>query len=197
MTDDTRDDRRPEAGDTEREIRDALDRAISDAMDDALPPAEQAALRERIAAEPEVAERVRAFQAVDEAIRDLAEADRAAAETSAVDAAGLADLQARIGGPARGGRSGRWAPAAALVAAAAAAILLWRAGEETTAHDPAGSTPVAGTELGEQLEEEVSVALGYGEEIEVLPDVPIEDFEVVDQLELLEFLAQREREGRG
>ena len=185
--------------------RDALDRAISAAMDDELPLDEHDALRARIAADPDVAARVRAFHAVDAGVRRLADADLANAGGVDRHAAGLADLQARLAPPGRGWAH-RFAPAAAVFAAAAALVLyLASTGSETPsvtevaplATLEAGDAFEWGDPIDEQLEEELSVALGYGEEVDILPDVRVEDLEVVDQLELLDFLAEQDWEGRG
>ena len=210
MTEDTRDEdaRRREAP-GENDERDALDRAISAAMDDALSIEAHEALIERIGAEPEVAARVRAFHAIDAGIRRLADDDAAASESEARHAAGLADLQARIEGASRTRWLRRAAPVVAAAAVAAALVLFVQTsgqrGEEATADIAGAGDPgievvldeTLDETLEETLEEELSVALGYGDEIDILPDVRVEDFEVVDQLELLEFLAEQEWEGQG
>ncbi len=226
MTKDTQDDdRRALDGRVEsnalidRDGNEAIDRAISAAMDDTLPPEEFDALRERIAAEPEVAARVRAFHAIDAGIRRLADEALAGADSTARAEAGFADLQARLARERRVAWLRRGAPVIAALAAAAALIFLLR----TDASNDAGSPAIVGvdgspidlvepafdellageleedldSDLDPDVEAELSVALGYGDQIDILPDVRVEDLEVVDQLDLLDFLAQQDKEGRG
>jgi len=226
MTKDTQDDaRRALDGRAEsnapidRNGSEAVDRAISAAMDDALPPEAFDALRERIAAEPEVAARVRAFHAIDAGIRRLADDAQAGADSTAREEAGFADLQARLARERRVAWFRRGAPVIAALAAAAALFFWLRTGASDDADSPAmvevdGSAidlveppfdAILASDLDESLDSDLdsdleaalSVALGYGDQVDILPDVRVEDFEVVDQLDLLDFLAQQDPEGRG
>ncbi len=193
-------------------VHEALDEAISAALDDELPAAEAAALRARIAAEPALAARARDFEALDAALRRLAAADASTAgqarqagvgagvraEVEATEA-GLAALQARLEPPRRGPWR-RHAPIAGVLAAAAA-LALWLRSVAPVPNPLAGLGAVAdsGSAPAAGVEGEVAVETGgaEGDDVEVLPGVPLEDFELVDQLELLDFLVERQAEGHG
>ncbi|HEB90105.1 MAG TPA: hypothetical protein ENI85_11080 [Deltaproteobacteria bacterium] len=110
-----------------------------------------------------------------------------------------------------------WASALAVAAAAAIAVLLLLPGSEDDSEAPAPSLEMvgipadamapegpasdrntdAGLELDADLEEGLSVVLGYGEDPYAGDEPSIEDLEVIEQLDLLDFLSSRETAGRG
>ena len=105
-------------------------------------------------------------------------------------------------GPARRERG----PVGRLLWAAAAALLLYlwsTLGPSLPGDDAEGLAPplVAERAVGnEEQGPEAAPALGPGEEqtdITLAPGVPIDDLEIIEELELLEFLAARASEGRG
>jgi len=110
----------------------------------------------------------------------------------------------------------RWVPAFA-AAAAAIVIYLLLPGSEGGSEAPASSIemveiPVDATgpeepdsdrnadadlELDLDLEEGLSVVLGYGEDPYAGDEPSVDDLEVIEQLDLLDFLSSREAAGRG
>ncbi|MFK7895477.1 MAG: hypothetical protein AB8G23_06555 [Myxococcota bacterium] len=93
------------------------------------------------------------------------------------------------------------------MAAAAAAMLFFAVGSGSDALRPGDLNPGGGLEtlaeeaaLGELTDEALVAALGYGAGPADLSELGLaspEDLEIVEQLELLDFLAAREAEGRG
>jgi len=195
---------------------DAVDALISAAMDDELDQAGREELEGLIAADPAVAARVRAFHQVDSVVRGIG---RNELEPERL-AAGYASIEERLGIGA-GARPPLWRrPAFGLALAAAAVLLLYLSGATESARpglaegdappnvavldeiadDLPNSLPHGDAPLEEESLDAFAVALGYAEGPDgtsPVPGLPMEDFEIIDQLELLEYLAAREAEGRG
>lgn len=186
---------------TTQDERDRVDALISAAMDDELDAAGREELRTRQANDPEVAERVRTFHRIDAGLRGLG-SERipdALLETN------LDALHQRLGTHDR--ESSLVRPVVLPMAlAAAAAIVLYLAfadgtpdtREEALARDtrPASEAVIDVV----PFDEELAVALGYGEAIDgpsPVPGIPMDDFEIIEDLDLLDFLARREAGGPG
>ncbi len=121
------------------------------------------------------------------------------------------------GVPARSFRVRPWIPALAAAAAMLLYLLLPGPGVDSRRTTPSietvevpvdgmtpesvDSDPVPGSnfalDLDLDLEEGLSVVLGYGEDPYAGEEAPIDDLEVIEQLDLLDFLASRETAGRG
>lgn len=204
--------------------QEAFDARVSAAIDGALDPAARAALEREIAADPALAARAQALHDVDAGLRTLAAdpiaADRlernfealqarlgspaAAVFANTADTANTADAA----NPAlRGWLRRAGVPILTAAAAAAAVLYLWL----PRSADP-GATPAPARMAGAASEvekggasarpsdEAVAIALGYGEDPatwQLAPGVPIDDLEIIEELELLEYLATHETEGRG
>jgi len=195
---------------------DAVDALISAAMDDELDQAGREELERLIAADPAVAARVRAFHQIDSVVRGVGRNELEPEQL----AAGYASIEERLGIGA-GARPPLWRrPAFGLALAAAAVLFLYLSGASESARpglakgdappnvvvldEPPGGAPDDLPSEEAPLEEEsldaFAVALGYAEGpdgVSPVPGLPMEDFEIIDQLELLEYLAAREAEGRG
>lgn len=182
---------------------DRIDQLISAAMDDELDAAERAEFDALLASDPEVAARVRAFHRVDSELRNLG--------TDAISAERLAahfeSLRFRL--DAEAPRSPWRHPALPFVVATAAALAIYLA-VPTAERVPLPSQEPLATSIDspaeqtlpwdEPLDEEMAVALGYGEAMEGISPVPgvsMEDFEIIEDLDLLDYLAQQESEGQG
>jgi anti-sigma factor RsiW len=57
--------------------------------------------------------------------------------------------------------------------------------------------PVALDALESELGDELVLAIGYGDELSEVGSIPNEDFEVIERLELLDFLLEQSSEGQG
>ena len=186
---------------TEENERDRVDALISAAMDDELDRAGRDELAALAAADPAIAARVRAFHQIDSTVRGLG---RDELEDERL-AASYVSIEKRLGIGA-GSRRPLWRhPALHIALAAAAALLLYLALGATppSSSGPESPSPLAATDGGVEERDSVdafAVALGYAEGPEgtsPVPGLPMEDFEIIDQLELLEYLAAQEAEGRG
>ena len=102
--------------------------------------------------------------------------------------------------------TGPWLLAAALYYVPLAALLLYLLstlapsvpGDESVALTP--SRVVEAPVENDERAAEQALALGYGEELNdvtLAPGVPIDDLAIIEELEILEFLAARASEGRG
>lgn len=167
-----------------------------------------------------VAERARLFGLAEAALRNLAQSAspssvRAGTDADSDPAAGLASLRSRIaeeeGRPAARSRRMGWAVP---LAAAAALALYWATGsdgpgpegpsqgatQERMAESAQPFSPPAGAAEGPLAEEDALVELALLFELEdERGEAPLEagDLEIIEQLELLEFLAARGGEGQG
>ena len=214
-------------GDLHESDRERLDALISAAMDGSIEDADRIWLEERLAADDEAVARARAFDRVDAELRTLAEAPSLSEERLAagferlrsrlqgpsVESGGVAAENPEFDGPHRG-RPGvwrrRWVPAL-IAAAAALALYLILPGVERGSESGGGDSRVGipadegiddTIEFAEniELDEELSLVLGYGEDPFDLDEATIDDLEIIEQLDLLDFLSAREareREGRG
>ncbi len=91
-----------------------------------------------------------------------------------------------------------WAAAAALLLYLLSTLAPSVPGDESEVLTP--STVAEGPVGNEQRAAEEALALGYGEDptdVTLAPGVPIDDLEIIEELEILEFLAARASEGRG
>jgi anti-sigma factor RsiW len=204
-----------------------LDLLLSAELDGELEPLEVerlAALRQR---HPDHAARLARFQEVDGAMRSLAEtpipAERLAvplrileARLARSESARPIEVESRSG--SESGSAMRWIKPALWAAAAALVLYLIAAGSQrATAPAQSPLFPPTATELAEEPlpastfasdDEALVLALdlfegeaeGQSEALvgeETFGAISDEDFDIVEQLDLLEFLAAREREGRG
>ena len=163
-----------------------IDGLISAAMDGELEAVERAELDHLIATDSSVAARVQALHRVDEELRELG---REAVDGLALEE-GFDALRARIAVD-RAARP-RW-----LVApiAAAAAFFLFL----SVSPRPEGIVPEVGAD-DPLSDAELALALGYVEGPEggsPLSGIPLDDFEIVEQLELLDYLSILEAKESG
>ena len=153
------------------------------------------------------------LEGVDEALRRLAAAEPMS--DASIDA-GLETLQARLAASRVGSRvglRGSWKPWAWAAVAAVAAGLVWPAlttppttPPTTPRHDASPEPSLvessravptrdaaealdAGALIEDETLDQLEFALGYGDEPLYLPGVSAEDFDVIDQLELLDLLS--------
>jgi len=209
---------------TRDEGQERIDALISAAMDDELLAGDRAELDRLIAENPAVSARVRAFHRIDAGLRNAGTEDvtreRLAASFAEVEARlGFAKTSPSPKDSIWRDRAGPLV----LAAAAAFALYWWVSGPATTPNEietpppPALATlewPAEGADFGapdeaadafeDDLEagfdEALAVALGYVEGPNgtgPVQGIPTMDFEIIDQLELLEYLAARDAEGRG
>lgn len=226
MSDERRDDEREGQREEERENGrgdDPVDALLSAGMDDAL-SAEEWAERDGLLGQDAVASRAAAFEDVDAALRSLAEEQAGEPGEAARIAASLEVLRERLDWPEEGPAAPEatelrqvtkrdWLRPAAYfgsglaVAAAAMLFLTVGAGDETRSprevdeeRNGLAAAIVEGAGDAGSEEESMVTALGYAEWAGDLSELGLaspEDLEIVEQLELLDFLAARETEGRG
>ena len=203
-----------------------LERLLSASIDGELDPAEREELASLVAERPEAEARRARLEAVDALLREVA-ADAAPPADPEVALAELRERVARRGPGVPGGarrrgprRAAVWAPA--LVAAAAAALVIYwtrsassppapepERAEGGFAARPSGAEGPSGVALdpsGEgadaPLDDPLALAwvLGIAEDSEAtqgLEGLSNEDLEIIEQLELMEYLAARDVGGRG
>ena len=147
-----------------------------------------------------LAERRVTLARVDETLRAFAAGE--VLDEAEVDA-GWHAIESRIG--AAGAPRRRSVAAIGWLAAAAAAAIAWWVGVDgwrSTAREATGEeeapvivrrTPSVPeiAPLDPSLADELELSLGYGDEAAYLPGVPAADFEIIDQLELLDLLIAR------
>jgi anti-sigma factor RsiW len=193
---------------------DRLDELLSARMDGRLTNAEHAELETLLADEPLYRERARAFEEVDHHLEALAEESISEERLAST----LANLRARLdldsADASTGSRPSRFVagglgklserPAIPLLLAAAAAFLFYLivAQEPNTmeapaevvadAKDPAGVEEFDFNIMGSALEDELVLVLGYGDEMSPLRGITSDDMDVIEQLDLLDFLSTRE-----
>ena len=173
-------------------MNERLDALLSAQRDDALEASERAELDRLLSAREAARVRAASLEGVDERLRSLAAepvADERLARSLAAlrDRSGIAATRRRplavATGIARRGRARGWG-----IAAAAAVAAVWIA---SLALPPAGVKTGAG--IGEQPEA-VRDAIAT-EDLAALGIDQLGDLEVIEELELLEFLADRDRDG--
>ena len=177
-------------------MNERLDALLSAQRDDALEASERAELDRLLSASEAARVRAASLEGVDERLRSLAAepvADERLARSLAAlrDRSGIAATRrhplavatAAATGIARRGRARGWG-----IAAAAAVAAVWIA---SLVLPPAGVETGAG--IGEQPEA-VRDAIAT-EDLAALGIDQVSDLEVIEELELLEFLADRDRDG--
>ncbi|GEM_PF-6381174 len=199
--------------DTRNQERERLDALLSAERDGGLDASEQAELDARLAGDPAAVARRAEFAAVDEALQGLAEVPL---EDAALES-GLAALRARTADAEPDVvRLDEWRspwrhPAVSLAIAAAAAFFLYLAiGSPGPSNEPAAPSHIAIAPEDDLLapeldldDEEIAIALGYGEGASLVPGVDDADLPVIDALEVLDYMKEmsvvsdREAEGRG
>ncbi len=193
---------------------DRLDFLLSARLDDELTDEERAELEGLLADHPESAARASAFDEIDAGLESLA------AESAGDEAltAAYHGLRARLGFEAsvKSETSRPSRPFVPLLFAAAAALLFYlvlpmrppTTGEATeeAINEPAlvdlAEDREGDTGLDVLLEDELVLVLGYGEEMSEINGITSDDLDVIEQLDLLDFLSTRELaagelEGRG
>jgi hypothetical protein len=213
-------DRDGERDEEQAEIRDRQDAMISAGLDGELEREDRERLDELLASSDEYSARARSFQRVDEELRSLVAGSMAGerlattfaslrarlevarserAETSALE--GVSSTAAE--------RRRRWGLSSAFAAAAALVVYLVLPATKPVTEEPfslaEGAIPVAdGTDAAdaadsarEGLEEDLALVLGYGDETSEINAISNDDLDVIERLELLDFLSAREMEERG
>jgi hypothetical protein len=176
----------------------AVDALLSALLDGALSTAEREDLEARLAREPALAARLDRLRGVDDVLRGLA----SEALSDRDPKAGLDRLERRLESAPAGG-PGPWRGPLALGLAAAAAWILYLGLSSDASAPPSDLEPhsaVARSMDPAQLDEGLAIGLGDAEDPDVLllvPELIVEDLEIIERLELLEYLAARDGEGHG
>lgn len=188
---------------TQERIQDRLDALLSARLDDELTSEERDELERLLADHPEYASRANAFEAVDAGLEALA---AASAEDEDL-ASAYQGLRARLDliQPAQSQVTRLNRSVVPLLLAAAAAILFYLV---LPMRPPTREVPVvvatadnrAGdregdSDLDAQLEDELVLVLGYGDEMSEITGITSDDLDVIEQLDLLDFLSTREVAG--
>lgn len=176
----------------------AVDALLSALLDGVLSPAEREGLEARLLREPALAARLDQLRDVDDVLRGLA----SEALSDRDPKAGLDRLAKRLeAAPAEGPRS--WRGPLALGLAAAAAWVLYLGLSSGASAPPVVTEPQGAAARPmdpPQLDEDLVIGLGDAEDPDVLllvPELVVEDLEIIERLELLEYLAARDGEGHG
>jgi len=205
-------------------MNERLDYLLSVELDDEIEPAEREELDRLLRDHPEAADRRASFESIDAFVKNIAEQPATGGATGEAQSrleAGLASIQARIEKASaepvdelaqRRRRMPSWIPSIGLAAAAAMAVyFVVPTGPKipTKASDPASSSsssqPLAGvpsTGGSDFVDNPIALAVVFevdedSDTIAFIDSMSPDDFEIIEQLELLEFLAAREGEGRG
>lgn len=200
-------------------MNDRDEEIISAGLDDELEPEEQVRLAARLSEGGEFEARARSFRRVDDRLQSLGlesiSEERLAAtfarlrvrlgldsSESSTDAP-LDDESDANDAPRRGRRRFFFAA----LAAAAALLLYWVFPTlEPSPETPSRFARVGDPELDDEasmmgvmsaIEEELVLALGYGNELSELNAISNEDLDVIERLDLLDFLSGRSRGERG
>ena len=191
-----------DSGDEPVRDQDPIDAWLSAAMDDELGVEEREALEARIARDESAAARARAFHEVDATLRAIARTP----EDSARLEGDYQALRARIaagdhvgdgsGGPGRR-MSVLWRPGrvATFAGAAAAALALYVVVLGPESIPQAGSGEGPGQELARASGD--AGAPEARDAASAISSISSEDFDVIEQLDLLDYLAVRQTEGQG
>ena len=207
----------------EAENVDRLDALLSARMDDDLTPEERVELEALITNDPDYAVRALAFEKVDAQLRSLAEAsideDRLADAYAGLRARlAIGELDETDPGRTSGQPTSRidlrsnslGGPVIPLLLAIAAAFILYlvvpaappshvdEPGDLATASNGAFSDidedfADVDLDVARGVEDELILVLGYGDEMSVLQGITRDDLDVIEQLELLDFLSDREQ----
>lgn len=203
-------------------MNERLDYLLSVELDDELEPAEREELDRLLTDHPEAADRRASFESIDAFVKSIgAQPARGAGIDDAQSRldTGLASIRARIGEanapPAdelarRRRPTPSWIPSIGLAAAAALAVYFVVPSGPTiptgapdsslSASQQVADVPsTAGMEL---VENPIALAVVFevdddSDAMGLIDSMSPDDFEIIEQLELLEFLAAREGEGRG
>jgi len=199
-------------------MSDRLDSLLSARLDDELTREELAELETLLAAHPEYAERARTFDELDVRLKAIAEESGEDVRL----AVNLDGLRARLGfdvssesgeptsaanverepgdGSSQGVISLLGRPVVPLLLAAAAAILFYlvlpmgppATEESSVLAETSGLDGDADAELDAYLEDGLVLVLGYGDEMSEMTGITSDDLDVIEQLDLLDFLSTRE-----
>jgi hypothetical protein len=186
---------------TSESVMDRLDALLSARQDDELNFRQRAELERLLAEYPEHGARERAFEAIDAGLASLA-AEPAGDEGLAIAYQGLR-TRLDLGQPSQSqSQSPRWGRSVVpLLFAASAAILFYLVlpMRPPTSEEPAVATTTEnrrddreGTSgLDARLEDELVLVLGYGDEMSEINGITRDDLDVIEQLDLLDFLSTR------
>jgi anti-sigma factor RsiW len=169
--------------DLDEDLDEGLDEEISAMIDGELGAEREAALRERLAGDPQLVARLAALERVDAALVALP------AEEPSLEL--RESLRTRIGAePARARPRRRVRRAWAGAAFAASLAMYWIVSGSGSSTSPVTEEPtdVLASDLSGASDEEIGIALDY----EILADL-----EVIEDLEILEFMIELEDASRG
>lgn len=192
-------------------MNERLDYLLSIALDDELSPDERNEL-DRLLAEmsdtEEAIERRASFAMIGDIVRNIGE--QPTNVDTALDA-NLESIRARLeklnSSPEdelapRRRRSPAWLPSLGLAAAAALAVYVVLPSDSLLLFSPQTDAGVSNADKNRVIADPIALAVVFeiendAESVTFMDSMTAEDFEVIEQLELLEFLAAREAEGRG
>lgn len=202
-------------------MNERLDYLVSIAIDDELDPAEREELDRLLADHPEAADRRASFESINALVQSIGA--QPVNSESGLDA-GLDAVRTRIedANAASGDELSRrrrrisnWIPSLGLAAAAAMAVYFvipqnlptpngssGSMGNVVDSESSRSSSEVPTSEAARRADDPIALAVVFelDEDAESAPfidSMSADDFEIIEQLELLEFLAARETEGRG
>ncbi len=165
-------------------MNEILDEELSALIDGELEPEREALLRARIAAEPDLAARVASFEGVDARLRGLPQ--------PALSPDAAAALRARIETEQKPRRLPAWSAGALAAAAAVAVYLVMPGSQPTPGTSSPGSSSPGSSSPGSAGAPEVGLAQASDEEIGIALDYEtLADLEVIEDLELLEWMAEQ------
>jgi len=192
-------------------MNERLDYLLSVDLDGELEPGEREELERLLTDHPEAAERRASFESIDAVVKNLGERPMTGSGIGEAQSrldAGLASIQARIeeasAAPVdelarRRRRTPGWIPSIGLAAAAAMAVYFVVPNGPTI---PTETSGVPSTDRSDLVDPPIALAVVFevdedADTIAYIDSMSPDDFEIIEQLELLEFLAAREGEGRG
>jgi anti-sigma factor RsiW len=190
-------------------MNERLDYLLSAAIDEELDAAEREELDRLLAMRPDASRRRAALESANALVQAVADRPELAADDDRIDR-GLADVRARIAASnstpideLSERRRTRPSWFASLPLAAAAALVVYFVLPEGSI--PPGLTPAVAPPAGEQrplIDDPIALAVVFeldedAESIDFIDTMSAEEFEIIEQLELLEYLAARDGEGRG
>jgi anti-sigma factor RsiW len=205
-------------------MNERLDYLLSVDLDDELEPAEREELDRLLTDHPEAAARRARFESIDAFVKNIAEQPATGSTTGEAQSrleAGLTSIQARIEEAGaepvdelaqRRRRTPSWIPSIGLAAAAAMAVYFVVPNGPTIPPNGSDSAPASSssqplgdgpsTARSDFVDNPIALAVVFevdedSDTIAFIDTMSPDDFEIIEQLELLEFLAAREGEGRG
>jgi anti-sigma factor RsiW len=200
-------------------MNERLDYLLSVGLDGELDPAEREELDRLLADHPEAADRRESFETIDAFVKSIGSQPDSGAgigDTESRLDAGLASIHARIEGTRaepmdefERRRTPSWLPSIGLAAAAAMAVYFVVPSGPTIPNgspDSTGSAPSSqhadGSPPTRPVDDPIALAVVFevdedSDTIGFIDSMSADDFEIIEQLELLEFLAAHEEEGRG